>query len=343
MKNGVLFLAHGSRREAGNEEIRNIVHKVKAYDPHNRAYQLAFLAYGQPDISQSVTNLVKQNVQRIITIPLFLAAGKHLWQDIPHLLKLQQHKYPHVEFVQGKHIGLSEMLPSLLLNLISELEGDNTKLEDYFTDILWDPQTIEQTSMADIDRYIAGLSLNSKEISVVKRIIHTSGDPSLACQVKFHPRALTAGLEAIRGGAEVFTDVNMVRVGINQKRLSRYGGKVNCAVDQPEVAQAAQNWGITRSAAAMRLYGSRLNNQLVAIGNAPTALFEVLRMAKEKTIRPALIVGTPVGFVGAAESKELLTKFDIPYITLPGTRGGSPLAVAIVNALIYLLEEDYCV
>lgn len=215
-------------------------------------------------------------------------------------------------------------------------------VEDYFKNILWDPAAIEHTSMAEIDHYIEGLSLDVGEKSVVKRVVHTSGDPSLAPLVKFHPQAMMAGLTALKGGATVFTDVNMVRAGINLKRLRQYGGTVRCAVFRQEVAQAAKDWEITRSAAAMRLFGSKLDNQLVAIGNAPTALFEVLRMVEEKLIKPALIVGVPVGFVGAAESKELLTKFDIPYITLPGTRGGSPLAAAIVNALIYLLEEDYC-
>jgi len=215
-------------------------------------------------------------------------------------------------------------------------------IEDYFKNIMWDPTAIEHTSMTEIDHYTEHLSLDTGEKAVVKRMVHTSGDPSLGPLVKIHPQAVLAGLTAIKHGATIFTDVNMVRAGINLKKLRQYGGTIRCSIHRQEVAQAAQSWGITRSAAAMRLFGPKLDNQLVVIGNAPTALFEVLRMVEQKLIKPALIVGIPVGFVGAAESKELLTKFDVPYITLPGTRGGSPLAAASVNALIYLLEDDYC-
>lgn len=123
MKNGVLFLAHGSRREAGNNEIRNIVHKVRVNDQQHRAFGLAFLEFGQPDVSEVVANLANLGVVRITAIPLFLAAGKHLWQDIPNVLKEQQQKYPHIEFIQGKHIGSSDMLSELLLDLISQGEG----------------------------------------------------------------------------------------------------------------------------------------------------------------------------------------------------------------------------
>ncbi|MBM7854337.1 precorrin-8X/cobalt-precorrin-8 methylmutase [Desulfohalotomaculum tongense] len=211
--------------------------------------------------------------------------------------------------------------------------------KDCFSEIIWDPQTIENTSMAEIEKHIGALQLDEGQRTVVKRIVHTTGDLSLAGKVKFHPRAVEAGLAALAAGARVFTDVNMVRAGINLKKLRRYGGTVCCAVHRPEVAEAARKMGITRSAAAMRLYGPQLNNQLVAVGNAPTALFEVLRMVQQGTAVPALVVGIPVGFVGAAESKALLTKFNVPYITLPGTRGGSPVAAAVVNALIYMLEE----
>lgn len=123
VRNGVLFLAHGSRREAGNDEIRNIVHKVRADDQENRAFGLAFLEFGQPDISQAVANLAELGVDRITAIPLFLAAGKHIWQDIPDVLQQQQQKYPHIHIIQGKHIGLSDQLSDLLLDLISQGEA----------------------------------------------------------------------------------------------------------------------------------------------------------------------------------------------------------------------------
>ncbi|MBO8138064.1 MAG: precorrin-8X methylmutase [Desulfotomaculum sp.] len=211
---------------------------------------------------------------------------------------------------------------------------------NYFKEVLWDPAAIERTSMAEIEQHIAALKLDDGQKAVVKRIVHTTGDLNLADKVLFHPRAVGAGLAALKSGAKVFTDVNMLRAGINLKKLRRYGSTVYCKVHRPEAAEMAKKLGITRSAAAIRMFGSRLNNQLVAVGNAPTALFEVLRLVQQGIAVPALIVGMPVGFVGAAQSKELLTKFEVPYITLPGTRGGSPVAAAVINALVYLLEDQ---
>jgi len=179
------------------------------------------------------------------------------------------------------------------------------------------------------------LNLPPGERAVVSRLIHTSGDPELATRVYFHPRAVELGTTALRQGAHIYTDVTMLGAGINSRRLAEYGGQVHCAVHSPEVAAEAKARGVTRSAVAMEKFGAALNGQVVAIGNAPTALFTLLRMMEEG-LRPALVVGMPVGFVGAAQSKELLRQRDVPYITISGTRGGSHLAAAAINALLYM-------
>ena len=128
----------------------------------------------------------------------------------------------------------------------------------------------------------------------------------------------------------------MVAAGINQGRLRELQMEVRCAIDHPEVAAEALQRGETRAMTAMRRLAAEMDGQIVAIGNAPTALFQVITMVKEGQIRPALIVGTPVGFVGAAESKALLEQTDIPHITLRGSKGGSAVAAAAVNALLYM-------
>jgi precorrin-8X/cobalt-precorrin-8 methylmutase len=195
--------------------------------------------------------------------------------------------------------------------------------------------------------------------AVVKRVIHTTGDPGILPAICFHPlavsegvqagpqgiRALTVrdfhplavseGVQAIRSGANLIADVNMLKSGINAPRLKAYGGEVICLISEPAVREAARDWGITRAAASMRILGDRLNNTIIAIGNAPTALFELLNMIEQKKCRPRLIIGTPVGFVGAAEAKELLiNSCNVPYITVTGTRGGSAIAASVVNALL---------
>lgn len=191
-----------------------------------------------------------------------------------------------------------------------------------------------------MEGYLQDLQLPPGEKTVVSRLVHTSGDPELAQLVRFHPQAVLNGLAALRQGAHIFTDVSMLEAGINRRQLANLGGAVHCAVHTPEVAAEANARGITRSAVAMEKFGQQLQGQVVAIGNAPTALFTLLRMIDEG-LRPALVVGMPVGFVGAAQSKELLLQQEaVPYITVRGTRGGSPLAAATINALLYYKEPS---
>lgn len=203
-----------------------------------------------------------------------------------------------------------------------------------FKDIIWQPQEIERESMRQVAEFLQPFHLPPVEKAVVSRIIHTSGDPELGSQVRFHPQAVEQGLAALRAGADIYTDVTMLQSGINSRRLAELGGQIYCAVHSQEVVEEAKERGITRSAVAMERFGNRLQGQVVAIGNAPTALYTLMRMIKEG-LQPALVVGMPVGFVGAAHSKELLSQMDVPNITILGTRGGSPLAAATINALLY--------
>ncbi|HEY8908690.1 MAG TPA: precorrin-8X methylmutase [Desulfosporosinus sp.] len=198
-----------------------------------------------------------------------------------------------------------------------------------------DPSQIETESMRIIR---AGLTRtwSEDEYPVVERLIHTSGDPSLEQVIAIHPQAIACGLKALKEGATVITDVEMVRAGISKEKLKSLGGTVESYLNAPGVLEQAKLWGITRSMTAFRMHPERLGGSIVAIGNAPTALLEVLRLAENPETRPALIIGIPVGFVGAQESKELLwARQEIPSITVLGTRGGSPLAATVVNALIY--------
>lgn len=200
------------------------------------------------------------------------------------------------------------------------------------------PAAIEARSMEIIAPYLKEYGLSQQETKVFSRIIHASGDPDYAQIIKIHPGAIQAGCDALKAGRQIFCDVEMVRTGINKRRLAEFGGTVNCLISDESIAVTAKELGITRSMAAMRAFGEKLNGAIVAIGNAPTALFEVLNIMENTGIRPALIIGVPVGFVGAAESKELLIATStVPYITVLGTKGGSPIAAAITNALLYML------
>ena len=207
-------------------------------------------------------------------------------------------------------------------------------------DFIKEPMAIENRSMELIAPHLAELGLDEAATKVYSRLIHASGDVGYAPIMRVHPEAIAVAMDALRKGAHIYTDVEMVRTGINKKKLASFGGEVHCLVADPDVAVRAKQEGITRSMIAMRQFGKDLNGSIVAIGNAPTALFEVLRMVREEGIRPACIVGIPVGFVGAAESKaELAANGIVPYITVEGTKGGSPIAAAAVNAMMYLIDN----
>ncbi len=202
------------------------------------------------------------------------------------------------------------------------------------------PMAIEQRSMEIIAPHLAPYHLGSVETKIYSRIIHAAGDVEYAPLIHIHPQAIAVAQEALRGGASIFTDVEMVRTGINKRKLASFGGEVHCLIADADIAAAAKQQGITRSMAAMRQFGRALDGNIVAIGNAPTALFEVLRLVAEEDVRPACIVGIPVGFVGAADSKEALRKNTlVPYITVEGTKGGSPIAAAAINALMYDIDD----
>ena len=201
-----------------------------------------------------------------------------------------------------------------------------------------DPNEIEKRSMALIAPYLTGLDLEEAEIKVFSRVIHAAGDPDYANHIRIQPGAIAAAIAAIRGGADVFCDVEMVRTGISKKTLAQYGGQVQCLIADPAVAVLAKEQGITRSMAAFRMFGHKLDGAVVAVGNAPTALFELFRLMEEENVRPAVVIGVPVGFVGAAESKELLAeKSNAPFITVLGNKGGSPIAASILNAVLYMM------
>jgi precorrin-8X/cobalt-precorrin-8 methylmutase len=206
------------------------------------------------------------------------------------------------------------------------------------------PDQIEGRSFEIIAGLLPDFDHSTAEWTIVRRIVHTTGDPTIAPLVKIHPSAVKSGVRALREGKPILTDVKMLAAGINRILAAKLGCEIVCGIDDPSVKALAGEMGITRSAAAMIRLRPRIPGAVVAIGNAPTALFSLLDSVDEGTGAPALIVGTPVGFVGAAESKVDLVEMAspcIPYITVEGTRGGSAIAVATINALLRLAATDW--
>lgn len=200
--------------------------------------------------------------------------------------------------------------------------------------LIVDPEQIEAESFRIIEEEIGPHTFDPAEFQIVRRVIHASADFEFAQRLRFHPRAIAAGLEALRRGADVVADVEMVQAGISKAGLARCGGCVRCFISDADVIAEAKAAGVTRAIMSMRKAAREVRGGVYAIGNAPTALFELIRLIQSGEARPDLVVGVPVGFVSAAESKEALAGLDWPYITALGRKGGTPAAVAAVNALL---------
>jgi precorrin-8X/cobalt-precorrin-8 methylmutase len=198
------------------------------------------------------------------------------------------------------------------------------------------PEEIECTSFKIIDREVGTHCFDEHQWPIVRRMIHTTADFEYKDMIRFHPQAVSAGIEAIRGGHMVITDTNMTRVGIRKKSIETYGGQVKCYMDDPLIHQTAIAEGCTRAKAAVDSAAAEMEEGIYVVGNAPTALLRLIELVTAKKARPALIIGLPVGFVNAAESKAALTELDYPYITNVGRKGGSNVAASVVNALSIL-------
>ncbi len=196
------------------------------------------------------------------------------------------------------------------------------------------PAQIERQSFEIIERELPH-ALDPVQAPVIKRVIHTTADFSYADTMCFSENAIERGREAIRAGTDIVTDTQMARAGINKKKLSVYGGAVHCFMSDEDVAAQAAARGITRAAVSMEKSSIMGDNLIYAIGNAPTALIRLYELIEEGKIKPALVIGVPVGFVHVVEAKELIMRTQIPYIVARGRKGGSNVAAAICNALLY--------
>jgi len=203
-------------------------------------------------------------------------------------------------------------------------------------------RAIEHDSFAVIDREAGPHNYSAEQWPVVRRMIHANADFDFNGLTEFHPQAVSAGLAAILSrGARVVADVEMICVGLSAPRLAHFGISTHQFISDADVISLAQEQGTTRAVQAMRkahLLGL-LDGAIVGIGNAPTALIEVVRLIREEGARPALVVGMPVGFVSAAESKDLMAlQSDVPWVVIRGRKGGSTLVVAAIHALLGVAE-----
>ncbi|QEK11811.1 precorrin-8X methylmutase [Crassaminicella thermophila] len=199
------------------------------------------------------------------------------------------------------------------------------------------PHLIEEKSFEIITEELGDKTFPEEIGKIIKRVIHTTADFQYADITVISPDAIASAKKAIKSGAHIVTDTKMAMSGINKARLLKYKGEVHCYISDEDVAKKAKEQGITRAMAAMEKAIGDEKNKIFVIGNAPTALFKLKQFIEEGKVKPDLVVGVPVGFVGAAESKEAFEKLNVPYIVTRGRKGGSTVAAAIVNAILYML------
>lgn len=201
------------------------------------------------------------------------------------------------------------------------------------------PQAIEDLSFKIIEQEAGDHPFGEDQWPIVRRMIHTSADFDYISTVRFSPGAVQRGIDAIQHGCHIFTDTNMARVGIRKKEIQDFGGRVSCLIAEEKVAKIAKENGTTRALAAVDMACEKMKDGIYVVGNAPTALLRLIELVREKNAAPALIIGVPVGFVNAAESKDELLSVDVPYITNTGRKGGSNIAASIVNALAIMAAQ----
>ena len=202
------------------------------------------------------------------------------------------------------------------------------------------PAEIEARSMEIIGQELGERVFPADQLPVIKRVIHTSADFDYADNLVFSAGAVEKGIAAIKGGCTIVTDTQMAFSGVNKRVLEKFGGKAVCFMSDPDVAAEARERGETRATVSMERAAALEGPVILAVGNAPTALVRACQLMDEGKFRPALVIGVPVGFVNVVESKELLLTMDVPHIVARGRKGGSNIAAAICNALLYQASNN---
>jgi precorrin-8X/cobalt-precorrin-8 methylmutase len=350
---GLVLIGHGSKLPHNRENLERlaeIMRKKSAF----KIVEISFMIRDTPTIPEAIDAVAKRGVKKIVLVPAFLAPGVHTTQEIPELIgvkdKQSQLSANGIKIFYGEPIGADECLAVILEEKALKALGEKIpehRHAPFCTSAAAKPvvpassNKIYDTSMSLIRPEIkdALAKAPKQNIPIIERVVHTTADPEFAKLLVISEGAVDAGLAAIRAGAKVVTDVKMIKAGINETRLRRYGGRILSYIDDPRASKMATDQSITRSTAAMELaVQDGVDGAIFLIGNAPTAAFELAKAVQEGKAKPALIVATAVGYVGAAESKEAIAKLPVPYIIIKGRKGGSTIAVAIFNALLGMVE-----
>lgn len=208
-------------------------------------------------------------------------------------------------------------------------------MNNFIDEYIKNPKKIEEKSFEIILSELGEHNFNQRELKIVQRVIHTTADFEYSKLIDIHENAIDILMDELRKGKKIYADTNMVMAGVNKKKLKEFNSRIYNFVHDDDIYEIAKSKGITRSMASIEKAARDKDTTIFAIGNAPTAIFKLLELYNEGIVNPKLVIGVPVGFVGASESKEMLRKSGIPYIVINGRKGGSPVAATIINAIMY--------
>lgn len=328
MKTAILLLGHGSNLEDANQSLHEVARLIKA-EKDCYIVEAAFLSLARPSISKGIESCVDKGAKRIVVIPYFLYMGAHVKRDIPQEIDEAKKRHPGIEIILGNHLDVHRKLIEIVLERVDEKIEPGVSIDD--------PGGIEKKSFEIIDNYISRNNIPDDERFIIRRVIHSTADFDFAKDLIFHKNSVKSGVEAMRQGKPLVVDVEMVKAGINKDLAGRLGIETACHIGDEDIRSESQKTHLSRAMLAMKKARDRIKGGIVAIGNAPTALREVIRLVREEEVRPALIIGLPVGLVGAVEAKDALRLLDeIPFITNKSRRGGSSVAAAVVNEMLNL-------
>jgi precorrin-8X/cobalt-precorrin-8 methylmutase len=354
-KVGLILIGHGSKLPHNRENLEKLADIMRKNSVF-KIVEISFMVRNTPTIPEAIETISKKDVNKIVLVPAFLAPGVHTTQEIPELIgvkdKESQLSAKGIQLVYGEPIGADECIAVILEEKALKALGQKTSEHNHASFSLNSTghTTVPVAGKKIFDKSMTLIRPEIQEIlkkapkrhaSIIERVVHTTADPEFAKLLIISDKAVEAGVAAIKAGAKVITDVKMIKAGINEKRLKKFNGKIITYIDDNRTIKMANEEAITKSAAASRLaVEDGVDGAIFLIGNAPTAAFELAKLVDAGKAKPALIVATEVGFVGAAESKEVIAKLPVPYIIIKGRKGGSTIAVAIFNALLGLAEES---
>lgn len=340
-KTGLVLVGHGSELSSYKQTVNELAAIIRRRLPFV-IVETGFMELNTPSIHDALSKAVQEGAERVIVAPVLLAESRHTTQDIPKLLGLMKGQNRGTIAIEGREVQLAYCAPIGADSRLAEIIVDRASKAFTGSKI-----NVESRSVAGAEIFKSSLKIVRQVLAkdlegmdpaitpIVERVVHATADPEFAQLLMFSKDAVTSGVEALRKGVDVVADVKMVESGINTSIIRELGCRVLTYTTDERAIGLAETAKITRTAAAMRVAAEDgLDNDVVIIGNSPTAALTIAELVNHEAAKPALVIATPVGFVKAAESKDEVSKLSVPFIATRGVKGGSAVAVAVINALL---------